>query len=200
MNIIDYKTYITETRASYIDYLSKNKSGKVTDDPTKITKIEAEISPKKGKEEYNVLSDFAVQLKTLAELKDKTEKTKEEVRQYMDELFNEEDKLYTRVLNIKELTVSLSKDTVRKNINYAAFIEELKTIHSNIAEDIDLLLEKFTSITKIESQIKATLKESLISDCCNDFIKTLRTSIRSLTSYLRTRYRTYDKFIAKWSK
>lgn len=194
-----FKDFLKEGRASYINYTSKNKSGKKTDDPEKIVKVEGEIPQAKGVTEYETLSEIANLVKTQKDLTAKLETAKEEVRVYMEELFDVSDKLNTRVLKINmiqdrassELIVSLNKDTERKTVDYKGFLKELKDIYLELSLDIDLLLEKYTSISKIASGIKFELNESLMS--------TLRSAVRKLISYFSKKFKKYDKFIEKYS-
>jgi hypothetical protein len=182
-----------EGRATYIKYLSKNKSGKVTDDPVKVTKIEAEIPAAQGTTEYHTLAEIAELIKEQKALTVKLDKAKEEARLYMEELFDISDKLKTRVLKINligsqaELLVSLNKDTERKTVDYKGFFSELKSMYSDLSADFDLLLEKYTSISQVASAIKFDLNESVGS------------MLRKLVSYFSKRLKKYDKFIAKWS-
>lgn len=194
-----FKDFLNEGRASYINYTSKNKSGKKTDDPEKIVKVEGEIPQAKGVTEYETLSEIANLVKTQKDLTAKLETAKEEVRLYMEELFDVSDKLNTRVLKINmiqdgassELIVSLNKDTERKTVDYKGFLKELKDIYLELSLDIDLLLEKYTTISKIASGIKFELNESLMS--------TLRSAVRKLISYFSKKFKKYDKFIEKYS-
>lgn len=194
-----FKDFLNEGRASYINYTSKNKSGKKTDDPEKIVKVEGEIPQAKGVSEYETLSEIAKLVKTQKDLTAKLETAKEEVRVYMEELFDVSDKLNTRVLKINmiqdgassELIVSLNKDTERKTVDYKGFLKELKDIYIELSLDIDLLLEKYTTISKIASGIKFELNESLMS--------TLRSAVRKLISYFSKKFKKYDKFIEKYS-
>jgi hypothetical protein len=194
-----FKDFLKEGRASYINYTSKNKSGKKTDDPEKIVKVEGDIPQAKGVTEYETLSEIAKLVKTQKDLTAKLEAAKEEVRVYMEELFDVSDKLNTRVLKINmiqngassELIVSLNKDTERKTVDYKGFLKELKDIYLELSVDIDLLLEKYTTISKIASGIKFELNESLMS--------TLRSAVRKLISYFSKKFKKYDKFIEKYS-
>lgn len=194
-----FKDFLKEGRASYINYTTKNKSGKKTDDPEKIVKVEGEIPQAKGGTEYETLSEIAKLVKTQKDLTTKLEAAKEEVRVYMEELFDVSDKLNTRVLKINmiqdgassELIVSLNKDTERKTVDYKGFLKELKDIYIELSVDIDLLLEKYTTISKIASGIKFELNESLLS--------TLRSAVRKLISYFSKKFKKYDKFIEKYS-
>lgn len=194
-----FKDFLKEGRASYINYTTKNKSGKKTNDPEKIVKVEGEIPQAKGVTEYETLSEIAKLMKTQKELTTKLEAAKEEVRLYMEELFDVSDKLNTRVLKINmiqegassELIVSLNKDTERKTVDYKGFLKELKDIYIELSVDIDLLLEKYTTISKIASGIKFELNESLMSS--------LRSAVRKLISYFSKKFKKYDKFIEKYS-
>jgi hypothetical protein len=195
----EFKDFLKEGRASYINYTTKNKSGKKTDDPEKIVKVEGEIPQANGVTEYETLSEIAKLVKTQKDLTAKLETAKEEVRIYMEELFDVSDKLNTRVLKINmiqdgassELIVSLNKDTERKTVDYKGFLKELKDIYIELSVDIDLLLEKYTTISKIASGIKFELNESLMS--------TLRSAVRKLISYFSKKFKKYDKFIEKYS-
>ena len=184
-------------------YVSKTKAGKKTDDPSKIVKVEGELYPSRGIVEYDALSEIAILLEEQKELSIKLEKAKEDVRVYMEDLFDLQDKLYTRVLKItrihnnvvSELKVTMTKETERTSIDYKAFINELKETFVELSVDIDILLNKYTSITKIAAGIRMELNE-----LNEPIVSTIKASFKKLISYFEGRFKLYDKFINKYKK
>jgi len=121
----------------------------------------------------------------------------------MEDLFDLQDKLYTRVLKItrihnnvvSELKVTMTKETERTSIDYKAFINELKETFVELSVDIDILLNKYTSITKIAAGIRMELNELNES-----IVSTIKASFKKLISYFEGRFKLYDKFINKYKK
>ena len=121
----------------------------------------------------------------------------------MEDLFDLQDKLYTRVLKItrihnnvvSELKVTMTKETERTSIDYKAFINELKETFVELSVDIDILLNKYTSITKIAAGIRMELNE-----LNEPIVSTIKASFKKLISYFEGRFKLYDKFINKYKK
>lgn len=168
---------------SFVKYLKEaeakkyvNKSGKETDDKSKIEKVIVEL---KGSEAGKV-TKIVNQLQEISdlekELKQKKEKLKCSSKEICDELFKAEDEVYTRVMETSSVILTISKSTTREKIDYKKALEEMATkLTPDIIKQMNEIIKAFTKTEEVSSTVKGTVKESF-KDWMNKgfgFIKTL---------------------------
>lgn len=96
----------------------------------------------------------------LKELKEERDKMNQEVKDFVDELFEEEDKTVTRVIETCSLVITVGKHETAtyEDFDTEGFIEEVYNLLPDLKETLDKLKEAYTTTSVIEKSPKLSIK------------------------------------------
>lgn len=176
---------IKEDRKSSISYRFFLDKKQIADETTSIiNKVVAVLSSKR--KEYKMALAVAMTFKDLdkkiKDLKEKQDSLKDKIKEtIVKKYFDASDELYTRVIEMSEATITVSKKETRKQtdtFDVDGFFKELMPLVKGVEKQVLSLKNKYTEVGKeIEVQSKVSVK--------------MNESLSSLFDYLRTSFRNF---------
>jgi len=191
MGILD--RLFEDRREDEFDYTTVSKSGKETDDPEKITKVIAILKSSKAGATTRLAKEFEEILQKQKEIDEALDAIKAKGMEMMNDLFSAKDVLYTRVLETSKVTLTMSKETIRKDVKFDTekFILKILAIVPDLSEKVEEFKKECTSIK--ESVVKSTIKPALKEEGFSDFIKKIKNYITKIWDNINLWSKSYDK-------
>lgn len=118
-----------------------------------------------------------------------------DIKKKMVELFNAEDEVLTRVVDTVQFTLTLSKKPVATETvktDYEKVIAEILKLQPELKNQVDKLIEQFTTIKKNDPKpetIRVAMKESAVGD----FFNKMKNKLQSFLNSVKIWGTNYDK-------
>lgn len=193
---------VEEDRQPDIQYTTVNASGKPTEDYDKIVKVIANLKSHNAGKTTKLAKEFETMLQQKKAIDTDLEKLKDKSREVFDELYSSSDLIWTRVLETAKVTISLSRDTVQKKINFNAemFIDKILAIAPELTAQIVLLQKECTSekVSNKKSVVDVKLKdqekaESVQTESVHNFFKDAMKYVTKIKNQVMSWVKGYDK-------
>lgn len=140
-------------------------------------------------EQYKEISDL------LDQLKKKKDQLSDDIKLRVDDMFDAEDILYTRVVETAKVTATVSKATTytRKYFDEEGFMTELLDMVPELANEITMLKEQYTRISEEERSpsLRIKIKED-DKEANKSVFRNFYRKVRDLAARVRNR-------IANWA-
>jgi hypothetical protein len=137
-------------RQKGIEYRMVNKSGKPTEDMTKVTKVIADLKSQKATAATKLALQFQKILEERKRLETEEENLKIKGRTTVADLFDAKDEILTRVAETASVVMQISKASERTDIklDVDGLLNAIGELAPELIESIKALREKYTSETK----------------------------------------------------
>ena len=168
-----------------------------------IDKVSVELKGSRGANFTRLASIYKKIDLEAKEIEEKRKNLNEILKKRSSELFDETDKLYTRVVETSKLTIMLTKESeneeVTEKINYKEILLELTGVLSEIEKALDEagkkvdLLDKLNEIQKKHTEVKTIIKKTptrLKVDLTESYLDNFK-------YYFRKSQRVIDNFVNK---
>lgn len=188
------QVYLTEVRSSDIEYQEKKVKGE-------IDRVTAKLTMQKGSGASRVAKRYLELENQIDKLAKERESLNPELKEYINEFFDIEDEIYTRVLDTSSFILTMSKkpkdtpETTISNtvIDYDKILSEIANIFPDLTESIKTITNQYT---RIETQtiaakqgkspsVKVTTKEG-IDEGVNHFIMQMKSYIIRLVRHVKS--------------
>ncbi|MCK9430018.1 MAG: hypothetical protein M0R17_08445 [Candidatus Omnitrophica bacterium] len=188
------QVYLTEVRSSDIEYQEKKVKGE-------IDRVTAKLTMQKGSGASRVAKRYLELENQIDKLAKERESLNPELKEYINEFFDIEDEIYTRVLDTSSFILTMSKkpkdtpETTISNtvVDYDKILSEIANIFPDLTESIKTITNQYT---RIETQtiaakqgkspsVKVTTKEG-IDEGVNHFIMQMKSYIIRLVRHVKS--------------
>lgn len=181
---------ITEARKSELTYSEK----KVKDE---IDRVIVALEGNESGKFTRLITRYKRLQKGVAALSEQQEILNAKMKEQVEDYFNAEDEVYTRVVDTISATMTIAKKTVAtsKKVDYDAIIAGILELVPELTEKVDELKKQHTKITQTEKSpaLRTTIKEDIVSDV----FKMIKSSVKQLLSQIKAWGRSYDKRLNK---
>lgn len=118
-----------------------------------------------------------------------------DIKKKMVELFNAEDEVLTRVVDTVQFTLTLSKKPVATETvktDYEKVIAEILKLQPELKNQVDKLIEQFTTIKKNDPKPE-TLRVAMKESAVGDFFNKMKNKLQSFLNSVKIWGTNYDK-------
>lgn len=209
--IQDSYSKITEARKKDLTYTDLDRKGRnsLPKGDEKVTRVEVLL---KNNTRYGNLATIAKNMaaslikyqEAKKELEELKASKKADIFAEAEELFDEGDEAFVRVIKTLECSLVISKQTSRKDVDKEQLIEMLKTAFNESVDLIDEIVEACTKISEVESKITPELNESqtitegkILSKLFNRAIQKIKDIVSSTISYIKDKNKVIDENLFK---
>jgi transposase len=186
---------LNENRSTDIEYLvkeAKNGGGKVI----------AELHKQKSGYVNRIVSQYEEIVTELNKLKILKESIDPQIKQYISEIFNDEDKLYTRVIETNRMLITLSKESERKDFKMDTFLEQLdkSELTKDMIESVKKMIDTSYKITKVAPSLKGELKKKNEANVVSKLIDWVKGFIHGVNNFINHKSTEMEKKIQMLNK
>lgn len=179
---------ISEARKSELEYTEKKVKGQ-------IDRVIATLEGNQSGKFTKLISRYKKLQKGVQALAQQQELLNTRLKEEVEDYFDAEDEVFTRVIETISATMTIAKKTtsVSTKVDYPAILEDLVSqlteLVPDLTEKVQELTEKHTTITKTEKSpalrttIKDTLKEGTFTDAINELKRTLKSFLSSIKKW-----------------
>lgn len=180
-------------------YELQNKSGTKQDPGSqKIEKVvvylkgsKASVATKLAKE----FEDIDLQMKKLAEQKSKV---KEKIIPFVEDLFDIQDSVWTRVVDTAGVLLALSRASTRNNFDSKKFIEKIAKEFPNLKARFDEIAKECTNVINVASKVNVKIKNEGVGDAIKVVFEKIQTQITNFVEKIKKFLLGYDKKLSGW--
>jgi DNA-directed RNA polymerase subunit F len=182
-----------EERDDEFAYTTLNKSGKPTEDPDKITKVVAVLKQSTSKRATDLGKKYEDILRRQKQIDKDLEEIKDKAVDLVEGLHDARDAIYTRAVETAKVILTLSKESVRKNIKFdqEKFLTKILDIVPDLEKEIKIFEKECTSIS--ETLVKPSFKAELKQEGVSDVIKRVKNYIGTIVDNVKKWATGYDK-------
>jgi hypothetical protein len=180
-------------RSSEFEYQGFKKSGSKSEDPNEITKVVAVLKAQKASAASKLADEF-IKIQEEKQRIDALElKFKEKGREFVGNLFDADDEIWTRVVQTAKVSMQISKATVRTTVKFdeEGFYNALVKLAPQLTDKLIKLRKSYTVTSSIP--VASSFKASLASEGILDFSK-------KALDYLKNIGTKFLDYIKNWGK
>lgn len=191
MSILD-RLFSEDRNETEFQYTNVTKTGKETQDKESVTKVIATLKSYTAGKTTKLANEFEEMLRQKQKIDASLEELKDKSRDLFNDLFDAEDALWTRVLETSKVTLTLSKETVRKtiNFNHEKFIDMILKLTPELSKEIQKFATECVEVK--ETKVKSTVKPELKEEGFHDILSKIKTYVTKIKNNVSNWVKSYD--------